>query len=84
MNLRGLELVAENRGKFWITDKGRHCLRAEDNPDIVEKLQRWSRRKPTTAHLVIVGICLGAIAGFVFLFWNVAEVLIRYVEVWIE
>jgi hypothetical protein len=50
----------------------------------VEKFQQWSRRKPTAAHLVIVGVCLGGLAGFVSLFWNVAEVLLRYVEVWVK
>jgi hypothetical protein len=84
MNLHAWGLVGENHGKSWITAKGRQYLRSEDHPDIVEKFQRWSRRKPTAAHLVIAGICLGGLAGFISLFWNVAEVLIRYVEVWVE
>lgn len=63
-----------------ITGPGLAYLRDLENPDLVEKFRKWSRRNPILAYLTIISTCLGGISGFVALFWNVISAVLRYLE----
>ncbi|MBN2578426.1 MAG: hypothetical protein JXB10_05495 [Pirellulales bacterium] len=80
-DLNQLNLATINRtssGVFSsVTAFGKQYIRRLDNPDIVEKLKEWARRKPVIAYIIIGTILVGSICGLVSIIIEVVQKVIQ-------